>query len=99
MEPIYVYILRCADGSLYCGSTRKSLEERVNEHNAGSFPGYTRTRRPVELVWHQPFQQIHDAIATERRIKGWTRRKKLALIEEDWDELKRAARKDFSRKR
>ena len=99
MEPVYVYILRCADGSFYCGSTRKSLERRVDEHNAGSFPGYTRTRRPVELVWHQPFQQVRDAIAAERQIKGWSRRKKIALIEGDWDEVRRAARKDFGRRR
>ena len=98
MEPIFVYILRCADGSLYCGTTRKSLEARVDEHNAGALAGYTAARRPVELVWHQAFQRAADAVAMERRIKGWSRRKKIALIERDWDGLKRAARKDFSRK-
>ena len=97
MEPIFVYILRCADGSLYCGTTRKSLEARVDEHNAGERAGYTAARRPVELVWHQAFQRAADAVAMERRIKGWSRRKKIALIEGDWDRLKRAARKDFSR--
>ena len=93
MEPVFVYILRCADGSFYCGTTRKSLEARVDEHNAGALAGYTATRRPVELVWHEAFQRATDAIAMERRIKGWSRRKKIALIEGDWDELKRAARK------
>ena len=97
MEPIFVYILRCADGSLYCGTTRKSLEARVGEHNAGALAGYTATRRPVELVWHEAFQRAADAVAMERRIKGWSRRKKIALIEGDWDGLKKAARKDFSR--
>ena len=96
-EPTFVYILRCVDGSLYCGTTRKSLDARVDEHNAGALAGYTATRRPVELVWHQAFQRATDAIAMERRIKGWSRRKKIALIEGDWDGLKRAARKDFSR--
>ena len=97
MEPIFVYILRCADGSLYCGTTRKSLEARVGEHNAGALAGYTAARRPVELVWHEAFQRAADAVAMERRIKGWSRRKKIALIEGDWDGLKSAARKDFSR--
>ena len=93
MEPVFVYILRCADGSFYCGTTRKSLEARVDEHNAGALAGYTATRRPVELVWHQAFQRATDAVAMERRIKGWSRRKKIALIEGDWDGLRRAARK------
>ena len=93
MEPVFVYILRCADGSFYCGTARKSLEARVDEHNAGALAGYTATRRPVELVWHEAFQRAADAIAMERRIKGWSRRKKIALIEGDWDGLKRAARK------
>ena len=96
-EPTFVYLLRCADGSFYCGTTRKPLDARVDEHNAGALAGYTATRRPVELVWHQAFQRATDAIAMERRIKGWSRRKKIALIEGDWDGLKRAARKDFSR--
>ncbi len=95
-EPTFVYLLRCADGSFYCGTAHKSLEARVNEHNAGALAGYTATRRPVELVWHQAFQRATDAIAMERRIKGWSRRKKIALIEGDRDGLKRAARKDFS---
>ncbi len=93
MEPVFVYILRCADGSFYCGTTRKSPEARVHEHNGGALAGYTATRRPVELVWHETFQRVEDAIAMERRIKGWSRRKKIALIEGDWDGLTRAARK------
>jgi len=46
----YVYLLRCADRSYYVGSTRGTLEQRVGEHNAGTFGGHTATRRPVELV-------------------------------------------------
>ncbi len=53
---------------------------RVAEHNAGSFGGYTARRRPVELVFHQEFDQIEDAITAERQIKGWRREKKAALI-------------------
>ncbi|WP_420345079.1 GIY-YIG nuclease family protein [Pelagibius sp.] len=79
----FVYILRCADGSYYVGSTRKSLEERVVEHSNGLLGGYTRSRRPVVLVWSQSFERITDAIAMERRVKGWRREKKEALIRGD----------------
>ena len=58
------------------GSTRTSLEERLAQHNAGSFGGYTARRRPVELVFQQDFDRITDAIAAERHLKGWTRAKR-----------------------
>lgn len=89
---IWVYLLRCRDGSLYAGTTRGSLEDRVNQHNAGSFGGYTAARRPVELCWAQEFVNFTDAIAMERRIKGWTRAKKEALIGGDFETLKVLAR-------
>ena len=85
--PAYLYILRCADGSYYVGTTRGSLERRVAEHQSGVLGGYTSGRRPVELVWHQEFAQITDAIAMERRVKGWSRVEKEALIAGDWDRL------------
>ncbi len=97
--PTYVYMLRCADGSFYTGLTRRPVEERVGEHNSGVIDGYTSARRPVELVWCETFHWATDAIAAERRIKKWSRRKKIALIEGDWDALKKAAKKDFKRKR
>jgi putative endonuclease len=83
----FVYILRCADGSYYIGSTRKSLEDRVAEHNSGLLGGYTRSRRPVDLVWAQDFDRITDAIAMERRLKGWRREKTEALIRGELDAL------------
>lgn len=86
--PAYAYILRCADDSYYTGKTQKSLDDRVAEHNAGSFGGYTTKRRPVTLVWHQEFGSYTDAIAAERRIKGWSRAKKEALIAGDFGRLK-----------
>jgi putative endonuclease len=67
----YVYILRYVDGSYYTGTARQGLEQRVAEHNAGRYDGYTATRRPVELVFSQWFERITDAIAAERQIKGW----------------------------
>jgi len=83
----YVYILRCADGAYYVGSTRTSLEERIARHNAGNFNGYTARRRPVVLVFQQDFSRITDAIAAERQIKGWSRAKKEALIAGDYELL------------
>ena len=97
-EPLtFVYMLRCADGSFYTGVTRRPLEERVGEHNSGALGGYTLSRRPVELVWCEAFRLTSDAVAAERRIKGWSRRKKRALIDGDWPRLKQAAKKDFKR--
>jgi putative endonuclease len=83
----YLYILRCADGSYYVGTTRKSLEERLGEHNAGLHRGYTSTRRPVVVVFAEQFDAVTDAIAAERQIKGWSRAKKEALINREWDRL------------
>ena len=76
----FVYILECADRSYYIGSTRTTLEARVGDHNAARYGGYTASRLPVKLVWAEEFQYITDAIAMERRIKGWRRAKKEALI-------------------
>jgi len=90
----YVYILLCADRSFYVGSaTGEDLSVRVDQHNHGHFPGYTRSRRPVQLVWSQHFDRITDAIAAERRIKGWGRAKKEALIRSDWDKVRDLARR------
>ena len=88
----FVYILACRDGSYYVGSTRASLEERVAQHNAGTLGGYTASRRPVKLVFHQEFDRITDAIAAERQLKNWGRAKKEALIRGDFDALRRLAK-------
>ena len=83
----YLYILRCADGSYYVGTTRTDLDSRVAQHNVGAFGGYTARRRPVALVFHQEFANITDAIAAERQVKGWRRAKKEALIRGDFSAL------------
>lgn len=83
LEGAWVYILRCADGCYYIGTTRTSLELRVAQHNAGTFGGYTSRRRPVTLVYSQWFDRITDAIENERKLKRWTRAKKEALIRGD----------------
>ncbi|MGE3149379.1 MAG: GIY-YIG nuclease family protein [Pseudorhodoplanes sp.] len=80
----YLYILRCRDGSYYSGTARNGLDQRVAQHNAGTFGGYTATRCPVTLVFSEWFDRIQDAIAAERKIKGWSRAKKEALIRGDF---------------
>jgi len=70
MDGAFLYILRCADGSYYTGTTRDELERRIAEHNSGYFGGFTATRRPVVLVFSQWFERITDAIAAERQVKG-----------------------------
>jgi putative endonuclease len=89
----YVYLLRCSDGSYYCGSCRKSVDERVAEHNDRIYPkSYTALRTPVVLVWCEYFSSIIDAIACERQIKGWSRAKKEALIDQDWARLQQLSK-------
>jgi predicted GIY-YIG superfamily endonuclease len=89
----YFYILRCSDGSYYAGTTRDSLEARIGQHQTGVFDGYTARRRPVTLVFHQEFQEVEDAIAAERQVKGWRRDKKEALIRQDFALLPALARR------
>jgi putative endonuclease len=88
----WLYMLRCSDGAYYVGTTRADLERRVGEHNAGTFEGWTKKRRPVALVFSQSFDRIEDAIAAERQLKGWSRAKKEALIRGDFAALKRLSR-------
>ena len=74
---VYIYMLRCADGSYYVGSaTGDDLGPRVNQYNAGSYKGYTFSRRPVVLVWSEYFDRITDGIAVERQLKGWSRQER-----------------------
>jgi putative endonuclease len=89
----FVYILKCADGSYYTGTTRGELEKRVTEHNAGLFAGYTSKRRPVKLAFSQAFERITDAISAERQIQGWSRAKKEALIRGDFEALPSLAKR------
>ncbi|NJW53764.1 GIY-YIG nuclease family protein [Salinimicrobium oceani] len=87
MKMFYVYIVECADNSYYTGFT-SNLEKRINEHNSGAYDNaYTLKRRPVSLMWHERFTDPNQAIKIEKQIKGWSRRKKKALIEEKWEDL------------
>jgi putative endonuclease len=94
----FVYMLRCSDHSYYVGSaTGDDLTKRVAEHDAGAYGGYTSLRRPVTLVWSEHFDRITDAIAAERKIKGWSRAKKEALIKSDWASVQSLSRRRAGR--
>ena len=75
----FVYILRCADGSLYTGIT-KDLKRRCRQHNDGIASRYTRSRRPTKLIWREGQPSRSSALKREAAIKAMTRREKLALI-------------------
>ncbi|RVT40871.1 TrmH family RNA methyltransferase [Sphingobium algorifonticola] len=86
----HTYILRCADGSYYTGHT-DDLDRRIAQHQSGEIRGYTHDKRPVELMWSAAFATRAEALSAEIQIKGWSRKKKEALIAENWDRLKKAA--------
>ena len=90
--PFWVYVLRCADGSYYTGHT-DNLEARIGQHQSGLLPGWTHARRPVELAYAAKFSTREQALSSERQIKGWSRAKKEALIDGDWDRLSALARR------
>ena len=92
----WMYILECADGSYYVGST-EDLERRIWEHNEGIGAKYTARRRPVKVVYAAEFQSIAEAY--ERQVQGWRRAKREALIRGDYDALPELARKDFEKYR
>ena len=94
----WMYILECADGSYYVGST-VDLEHRIGEHNEGLGAKYTARRRPVKLVYAAEFESIAEAYAWEKRGQGWSRAKRGALIRGDYAALPRLARKGFTARR
>jgi putative endonuclease len=88
LKYFYTYILECSDKSYYTGITN-DIERRLAEHNSNEFPkSYCHERRPVKLVYAELFLQPEEAIALEKQIKGWSRQKKEALIERNYEQLK-----------
>lgn len=79
IDPWIVYMLRCSDGSLYTGIT-KNLEQRIAKHNDGTGAKYTRSRLPVELVWHEVAEGESEARKREAEIKKWKRSDKFAFL-------------------
>jgi putative endonuclease len=82
----YLYILECADGSFYTGSTR-DLSYRLWQHQQGLGANYTKKRLPVKLVYAEEFERVDEAFEREKQVQGWSHKKKLALINSDWDQL------------
>ena len=79
MKDFFIYIVQCLDGSYYIGHT-DNLEARISAHQLGIAECYTQNRRPVKLVFAQPCASRSEAIIAEQQIKGWSRKKKEALI-------------------
>jgi putative endonuclease len=92
----FMYILECADGSYYVGSTRK-LRERLWKHENGLGANHTRKRLPVRLVYVEEYDRVTDAFVREKQIQGWIRAKKKALIEGEYDRLPVLAKKVFGK--
>ena len=95
MPGAWVYILHCADGSYYTGLTNhEDPQSRVWEHNNRVHPdAYTARRLPVTLAYAEFYESLTDAIAAERRIKGWSRAKKQAMMKGDWESLVRLSKR------
>ncbi|MES2157421.1 MAG: GIY-YIG nuclease family protein [Pseudomonadota bacterium] len=89
--PFWTYMLHCNRGALYVGHT-DNLEQRIAQHEHGAIPGFTADRLPVKLIWSEYFSTRIEALEMERRIKGWSRAKKLALVRGDWDRISLLAR-------
>ena len=87
----YMYILKCADGSYYTGST-KDLERRLQQHQNGEGANHTKKRLPVELLYFEVFDRIDKAFYREKQIQGWSRKKKEALMRADFDALHELAK-------
>jgi predicted GIY-YIG superfamily endonuclease len=94
----FVYLARCADGSLYAGHTQ-NLDARERTHNSGRGGAYTAARRPVRIVYSESFDCVERALERERQLKGWTVHKKEALISGDRGQLKTLSKRRQKSKR
>ncbi len=90
----FMYILKCNDDSLYIGSTW-NLDKRINEHLNGIGCQYTKNKLPIELVYYEEFDRIDEAFKREHQIKGWSKQKKLSLINGNIDKLPELSKKEF----
>ena len=97
MKLYYVYLLKCSDHTYYTGVT-SNLTKRVMEHQSGKHKdSYTYSRRPVYLMFYAEFTNVELAITTEKQIKKWSRAKKEALINNQFEALSNLAKKDFNK--
>ncbi|PCH52514.1 MAG: hypothetical protein COC22_03920 [Flavobacteriaceae bacterium] len=97
MKTYYVYILKCSDKTYYTGITSQ-LSKRINEHSTGKhFGSYTYYRRPIELVYYCKFTNVEQAIEMEKQLKKWSRAKKEALINNEFEKLPNLSKKNFNK--
>lgn len=94
MNENYTYILRCADGTYYCGWTN-NLDRRLKAHNEGKGAKYTRSRRPVALVYYEAFSTKEEAMRREYEIKQLPRKKKEELISKQQTDTSSCNGRDF----
>lgn len=87
----WMYILECSDGSYYTGSTN-NLELRLAQHQNGEGANHTKKHSPVKLVYTEEFQRIDEAFYREKQVQGWSRKKKEALINSEFDKLTQLSR-------
>jgi len=96
MQDFYVYILKCNDGSYYTGHT-DDIDARISQHIQGLIKNYyTKNRRPIQVVYVETFGSRDEAFNAERQIKNWSRKKKEALITQDWKKLSLLGKKKFN---
>ena len=95
MKIYYVYILKCSDETFYTGIT-SNLDKRIIEHKSGKHKdSYTYSRRPVSLVFYAEFTEPSKAIEIEKQIKKWSKAKKEALINNEFEKLPNLSKKKF----
>ena len=82
----YMYILKCSDDSFYTGSTR-NIEQRFYQHQTGKGSTFTSKRLPIKLAYLEEYSRIDEAFYREKQVQGWSRKKKEALMNSDWESL------------
>ena len=75
----YVYVIQCVDGSLYTGSTN-NLEKRFSDHKNGKGGYYTRSHKPIMVVYKEKLKTLSGALKREHQIKGWSREEKIKTL-------------------
>lgn len=92
----WMYILECSDGSYYVGST-KNLDQRFMQHQSGKGSRYTSGRLPVKLVYGEEYDRVSDAYCREKQVQNWSRAKREALINGNYEMLPALAKKKFQK--
>jgi predicted GIY-YIG superfamily endonuclease len=95
MNNFYIYILKCNDDSYYVGHT-DDIDKRIAEHESNAYDCYTSKRLPIKVMYMQTFATRGEALEMERLVKKWSRKKKEALIENNWSKLISLAKKKFN---